>query len=1455
MSLRKQQIHAINGIADHPLCVVNHFCGTGKTHIMKALLQMMTMGEIAILVFPSLALIHQFHSNYASQLQQFKWLTVCSAEQDVGFFLPHTTQLQKVIDFLKREDSRVLTVTYDSLPIVLSAISPPILDEDENELSDVNDLKSEIVVRYLMFDEAHHVTEKRNRKLLWKDNVWQVTNVKQTIFFTASLRNKSGIIMDPEQSSRINATWEKYDILPQQDEKEDIMDGHCGPIVSRYTHREAVLDGTCNDFALRCDFGISRSNICREQIVLESILRAMMTNSQSRALTFHSSIVKGVNVFTNDLLMAAWEYLGKPDGFAIPEIIHLNASTQDRPKLLAKFESVPDHGIGENQLVILASCRTIGEGIDTKRAEVVVFADPKKSQIDIMQNIGRVCRAYDGMRVATVLIPVVVNKEKYMEVQDDDVKRDELIREDLNKGGDFNAILRVSSALRQYDPNLYNLCWCFPRCFSPVEVKENLIRQGCSTMNDDDNHNLTQVNEVLQQYQNMTDVCIAMTNFSHEIGRPIEVHTTSMEKPIQIFGTGESDPIIVVYDEKQSTYELLQKNTNKRLESPKRKPVQVHMDHETMILWHTTDALDFVAKNTQTAILSSAVRCVSWETRLASFMQFLSENGKYPSTIKDSAERQIAEWVHTQRKNKDKMYIERKTRLDAIKFVWDMKDGWSNKLEDLIQWLSNSGGKYPSARSEDIKEKTIGCWVNNQRQQKENMSEDQKAKLDNIRFMWKTGSSWESKLQAFVQWLSKTGGKYPSQHSENITEKKIAFWVSTQRMNKDIMSDDRKVDLGKIPFIWKIEDSFPNKLEELVKWLTISDGKYPSSKSKNVTEKTLANWVCIQRAGKNMTDDRKAALNKISFIWNKGDLWQTKFQDLVDWLSKNDGKYPIQHSKDLLEKKIGCWVKTQRENEYTMSVDHKSKLKEIRFAWGVHIAKPKLSSNVTTCVMPTWFALCIDITKLLVGVPSAPTTNLLAYLTGDKSQATDVFDIYGSMKFKEALSTMLQDIQTTKFTKKLIDPMICESKVNCNECGSKSIFHLVLLSDIILNLASYDTICENCTKPTKQQIVKLGMKCLVLCNTESNFELPSSFVFKNFNYSRVCGIEESKTGEWSKTTIPDFIGKMVHCVVYERGKLANKLNGEPQKKRAKKSNDKKDSTKSSDSIPIISNAEYLEEKTLSLNESIELANLALSPNKRKLINNNETAKKKHRSLLLQLQTEKDKIAQKQQTLEETERLFALKNPTKEEEYQLCILKRQLGFVEDSYNESIHSDSHATWKQDMNMVFTELVSDFTHIGDNILYLDGEQQHTTTTLRSRFGNTRKLFVANWSQETCDNLEITGKIDEIQHGSVKNILDGHWQNQIFAAAYLDLCTGSTSAISEVLTLLLHSRNICKVVGFTMTQRDPEGYNQVERLDRLESVLRNLCPRMTRVTDFPKFKDTIWIDGGVVTRFYVIG
>lgn len=111
-----------------------------------------------------------------------------------------------------------------------------------------------------------------------------------------------------------------------------------------------------------------------------------------------------------------------------------------------------------------------------------VFVDPKSSVNAIIQNIGRICRKVGYKEnPATVLIPVCINIDKYRECGEDYDKMDSVLREQLNdyENGDFNAVMNVCAALKQEEPELFELCLKYSNQFTDSERMHSLKSQGC----------------------------------------------------------------------------------------------------------------------------------------------------------------------------------------------------------------------------------------------------------------------------------------------------------------------------------------------------------------------------------------------------------------------------------------------------------------------------------------------------------------------------------------------------------------------------------------------------------------------------------------------------------------------------------------------------------------------------------------------------------------------------------------------------------------------------------------------------------------------------------------------------------------------------------------------------------------------------------------------------------------
>lgn len=62
----------------------------------------------------------------------------------------------------------------------------------------------------------------------------------------------------------------------------------------------------------------------------------------------------------------------------------------------------------KNTCKILFNVRCLSEGVDVPSLDAVIFLSPRKSQVDIVQTVGRVMRTAKGKERGYVILPIVV---------------------------------------------------------------------------------------------------------------------------------------------------------------------------------------------------------------------------------------------------------------------------------------------------------------------------------------------------------------------------------------------------------------------------------------------------------------------------------------------------------------------------------------------------------------------------------------------------------------------------------------------------------------------------------------------------------------------------------------------------------------------------------------------------------------------------------------------------------------------------------------------------------------------------------------------------------------------------------------------------------------------------------------------------------------------------------------
>ena len=566
---RYYQTEADNAIREELLindkCLVKMFCGTGKSLLMRYCAFVQNQ-NLLVYVFPTLSLLDQFCNDYFEpHCYPFK------ISSDDGA----TTDDLSIQRELQKPGNKIICVTYQSYQTLL------------NNLGTTK-------INVCVYDEAHHTVAETYQELIFANGP---NTCEKQLFFTATPKNDNGIIM---------YNWDT--ITPDM----------CGKLVYDYSYLRGLNDNYLNPFQIRVDMYTNNTNTS----VFESIARTILVSGNNRVLTFHADVHTdrdtSVANFVNEReFIKAFqkvlkeEFPEKAGVYTRIQMIALDASIKPstRKILLKQFDETPD-----NEIYIISSCETIGEGIDTKNANMCVFVDPKSSLIKIIQNIGRIVRKQSN--ISTILIPCWVDRDKYVSCEGDRDKCDEVIRSDLNKDGNFNGILNVLSALKQEDEELYDICLHYPDTFSPQEINANINKHGYRMLEPiGDGTPLETVEYLLDEeidYE-MYDDCDTdekiMQRIAEDYELCVEIHTNSLENQIETYNndtsyTTNNDKIIRLCRQEDEEGNIMycpivkkdgQKQSSGQIGSLQRKDkiqVDVHTNPEVKVLWNIVGDFD-----------------------------------------------------------------------------------------------------------------------------------------------------------------------------------------------------------------------------------------------------------------------------------------------------------------------------------------------------------------------------------------------------------------------------------------------------------------------------------------------------------------------------------------------------------------------------------------------------------------------------------------------------------------------------------------------------------------------------------------------------------------------------------------------------------------------------------------------------------------------------------------------
>jgi len=161
-----------------------------------------------------------------------------------------------------------------------------------------------------------------------------------------------------------------------------------------------------------------------------------------RALAFCQSIAKS-KIIEDEFANVVEEYTGseltEEVGYLRTEVRHVDGSynATAREEMLSWLKK----GGEDDTCRILTNAKVLSEGVDVPALDAIMFMHPRKSQIDVVQSVGRVMRRAEGKKLGYVILPVAIPPNTKPE-------------EALNDNERYKVVWQILNALRAHDERL-----------------------------------------------------------------------------------------------------------------------------------------------------------------------------------------------------------------------------------------------------------------------------------------------------------------------------------------------------------------------------------------------------------------------------------------------------------------------------------------------------------------------------------------------------------------------------------------------------------------------------------------------------------------------------------------------------------------------------------------------------------------------------------------------------------------------------------------------------------------------------------------------------------------------------------------------------------------------------------------------------------------------------------------
>ena len=444
-------------------------CGTGKTLTSLRLAEeMLPPGSLVLFCAPSISLVGQTLRVWANQAKRpLKCAVVCSDAKasDAGVDawesslsdLPYPATTDPNLLYEQMGDAKA--ANSDGLNVVFSTYQ---------SIQVISDAQALGVAPFdlIVCDEAHRTTgaveaagSKKDMTEFVKVHDNSIVSAKKRLYMTATPRIYGDV-------AKRRAKAEDYEISSMDDESV------YGPEFHRLTFGQAVDQGLLSDYkviVLKVDeeaiSGVIQRALAEEddfdvpeaaKIIgcwkgLADQDKGEKGHPLKNAVAFCSTIAesKRMRDYFGRVVDAYIEQAREQGDEDVPtlhcDIRHVDgtmdaAERKQDLKWLAEADGARRED-GDPMCRILTNARCLSEGIDVPNLDAVMFLQPKKSQVDVVQAVGRVMRRFKGKDYGYIILPVVIPAGMDAE-------------QALDANEPFQVVWDILKALRSHDERL-----------------------------------------------------------------------------------------------------------------------------------------------------------------------------------------------------------------------------------------------------------------------------------------------------------------------------------------------------------------------------------------------------------------------------------------------------------------------------------------------------------------------------------------------------------------------------------------------------------------------------------------------------------------------------------------------------------------------------------------------------------------------------------------------------------------------------------------------------------------------------------------------------------------------------------------------------------------------------------------------------------------------------------------